>query len=182
MYFKLQSIIFMPVFGLNNGLVPIIAYNYGAQKKDRMMRTIKVGCVWAVSIMLVGMAVMEFFPKVLLGFFEASEHMVEIGVPALRIICISFIFAGFCITVGSVFQALGNGVYSMVVSATRQLCVLLPVAYLMSLTGNLDLVWLSFPIAEIASVGLTLFFFHRIYKKVIRHVGEASFVAEINRE
>lgn len=181
-YFKLQSIIFMPVFGLNNGLVPIIAYNYGAQKKDRMMRTIKVGCIWAVSIMLVGMAVMELFPEVLLGFFEASEHMVEIGVPALRIICISFIFAGFCITVGSVFQALGNGVYSMVVSATRQLCVLLPVAYLMSLTGNLDLVWLSFPIAEIASVGLTLFFFHRIYKKVIRHVGEASFVAEINRE
>ena len=91
----------MPVFGLNNGLVPIIAYNYGAQKKDRMMRTIKVGCIWAVSIMLVGMAVMEFFPEVLLGFFEASEHMVEIGVPALRIICISFIFAGLCITVGS---------------------------------------------------------------------------------
>lgn len=181
-YFKLQSIIFMPVFGLNNGIVPIIAYNYGAQRKDRMMKTIKVGCVWAVSIMLVGIAVMEFFPDLLLKLFDASDHMLEIGVPALRLICISFIFAGFCITIGSVFQALGNGVYSMVVSAARQLCVLLPVAYLMSLTGNLDLVWLSFPIAEIASVALTMFFFNRIYKKVIRHIGEPSFENELERE
>ena len=181
-YFKLQSIIFMPVFGLNNGLVPIIAYNYGAQKKERMMKTIKVGCVWAMSIMLVGVAVMELFPDLLLKLFDASEHMLKIGVPALRLICISFIFAGFCITIGSVFQALGNGLYSMIVSAARQLCVLLPVAYLMTLTGKLDLVWLSFPIAELASVALTLFFFNRIYKNIICHVGESSFEAEIDKE
>ena len=170
-YFKLQSFIFMPVFGLNNGVVPIIAYNYGAEKRDRMKKTIRVACVYAVAIMLIGVAVMQIFPAELLSLFDASEAMIEIGVPALRIICLSFIFAGFCITVGSVFQALGNGLYSMIVSVARQLCVLLPVAYLMSLTGNLDMVWLSFPIAEIMSVAMSLFFYVRINKKIIRHVG-----------
>lgn len=173
-YFKLQSIIFMPVFGLNNGVVPIIAYNYGAQKQKRMKKTIKIACTYAVVIMLIGMAVMEIFPAQLLRLFDASESMIAIGVPALRLICLSFIFAGFCITVGSVFQALGNGLYSMIVSVARQLCVLLPVAYLMSLTGNIDLVWLSFPFAEIMSVAMSLFFYHRINKKIIRHVGSTD--------
>lgn len=170
-YFKLQSFIFMPVFGLNNGIVPIISYNFGAGKKDRMIKTIKTACIYAVAIMFIGIAVMEIIPDKLLLLFEASEQMLAIGVPALRIICLSFIFAGYCITVGSVFQALGNGMYSMIVSAARQLCVLLPVAYLMSLTGNLDMVWLSFPIAELVSVGMSTIFLARIYKKVIRHVG-----------
>ena len=169
-YFKLQSFIFMPVFGLNNGIVPIIAYNYGAGKRERMKKTIRIACCYAVGIMLIGIAVMEIFPAGLLSFFDASEDMIRIGIPALRIICLSFIFAGFCITVGSVFQALGNGFYSMIVSVTRQLCVLLPVAYLMSLTGNLDMVWLSFPIAEIMSVAMSLFFYVRINKKIICHV------------
>lgn len=173
-YFKLQSIIFMPVFGLNNGVVPIIAYNYGAQKRERMKKTIRIACTYAVAIMLIGMAVMEIFPAKLLLLFDASESMIEIGVPALRLICLSFIFAGFCITVGSVFQALGNGLYSMIVSVARQLCVLLPVAYLMSLTGNLDMVWLSFPIAEIMSVSMSLFFYVRINRKIIRHVGSGE--------
>lgn len=173
-YFKLQSFIFMPVFGLNNGVVPIIAYNFGAGNRERMKKTVRISCAYAVGIMLIGMAVMELFPAQLLGLFEASEEMIAIGVPALRIICLSFVFAGFCITVGSVFQALGNGVYSMIVSVARQLCVLLPVAYLMSLTGNLDLVWLSFPIAELMSVSMSLFFYVRINRKVIRHVGEKS--------
>lgn len=169
-YFKLQSFIFMPVFGLNNGVVPIIAYNYGAQKRERLKKTVRISCMYAVAIMLVGMAVMEIFPKELLSLFEASEDMIRIGVPALRIICISFIFAGFCITIGSVFQALGNGLYSMLVSIARQICVLLPVAYLMSLTGNLDMVWLSFPIAEIMSVAMSVFFYARINKNVISKI------------
>ncbi len=171
-YFKLQSFIFMPVFGLNNGVVPIVSYNYGAGRRERMMKTIKVGCVYAVLIMLAGVAAMQLVPDKLLLLFDASDKMIEIGTPALRLISLSFVFAGFCITVGSVFQALGNGVYSLITSAARQLGVLLPVAYLMSLTGNINLVWLSFPIAELASVVLSTFFLVRIYKKVIRHVGE----------
>lgn len=170
-YFKLQSFFFMPVFGLNNGVVPIIAYNFGAGRQDRMKKTIRVAAIYAVVIMLIGIMIMEIIPDKLLLLFDASENLIKIGVPALRIICLSFIFAGFCITIGSVFQALGNGVYSMIVSAARQLCVLLPVAYLMSLTGNLDMVWLSFPIAELMSVAMTLFFYRRIHSRVIRFVG-----------
>ncbi len=171
-YFKLQSFFFMPVFGLNNGVVPIIAYNFGAGRQDRMKKTIRTAAIYAVAIMLIGIMIMEIIPDKLLLLFDASENLINIGVPALRIICLSFIFAGFCITIGSVFQALGNGVYSMIVSAARQLCVLLPVAYLMSLTGNLDMVWLSFPIAELMSVAMTLIFYRRIHNKVIRFVGE----------
>ncbi len=171
-YFKLQSFIFMPIFGLNNGIVPIVSYNYGAGKRDRMMKTIKVACVYAISIMAVGVALMWLIPDKLLMMFDASPEMIELGTTALRYISLSFIFAGFCITVGSVFQALGNGVYSLITSATRQLCVLLPVAFLFSLTGNISLVWLAFPIAEIASVILSTFFFARIYNKVIKHVGK----------
>jgi len=167
-YFKLQSFFFMPVFGLNNGMVPIIAYNYGARKKDRMMKTFKLSVLYAVSIMILGFLVMQIFPAPLFAMFEASEEMLAIGVPALRLISISFIFAGFCIIAGSMFQALGNGVLSMIVSVARQLFVLLPVAYLLSLTGNLNLIWLSFPIAEIASLTLSSIFLYRIYKKVIK--------------
>lgn len=170
-YFKLQSFFFMPVFGLNNAIVPIVSYNFGAKNSERMTKTVKIGCIYAISIMVIGVAIMQIFPKQLLYLFDASENMIRIGVPALRIICLSFIFAGYCITVGSVFQALGNGVYSLITSATRQLGILLPVAYLMSLTGNLDLVWLSFPIAEIASVLLSTFFYMRIYNRVIKKVG-----------
>lgn len=170
-YFKLQSFIFMPVFGLNNGIVPIVSYNYGAGKRERMIKTIKISCLYAVAIMLVGIALMWLIPDKLLMLFEASPEMIRIGTPALRFISLSFIFAGFCITVGSVFQALGNGVYSLITSATRQLGILLPVAFLFSLTGNLNLVWLAFPIAEIGSVILSTFFLVRIYRKVIQHVG-----------
>ncbi len=171
-YFKLQSFIFMPVFGLNNGVVPIVSYNYGAGKRDRMIKAIKVACVYAVAIMLVGVALMWLIPDKLLMMFDASPEMIEIGTTALRYISLSFVFAGFCITVGSVFQALGNGVYSLITSATRQLGVLLPVAFLFSLTGNVSLVWLAFPIAEIASVILSTFFLVRIYNKVIKRVGK----------
>ncbi len=171
-YFKLQSFIFMPVFGLNNGMVPIIAYNYGAARKDRLIKTMKLSIIYAVSIMLIGLLVFQFFPAQLFMLFDASETMLAIGIPALRIISLSFLFAGFCIVCGSVFQALGNGVYSMTVSIARQLIVLLPVAYLLSRLGNVDYVWWSFPIAEIISLVMTLVFLMLINKKIIRHIGE----------
>lgn len=173
-YFKLQSFIFMPVFGLNNGMVPIVAYNYGAGKKDRLIKTIKLSIAYAMALMVIGFAVFQLFPTQLFSLFEASETMLSIGIPALRIISVSFLLAGFCIICGSVFQALGNGVYSMFVSIARQLVVLLPVAYLLSLSGNVAYVWWAFPIAELMSVVLSGFFMSRIYHNVIKHVGEKS--------
>ena len=167
-YFKLQSFIFMPVFGLNNGMVPIIAYNFGAKNKERMIRTMKLAVMYAVLIMFVGFLVMQIFPAQLFGMFEASEEMLAIGIPALRLISISFLFAGFCIIAGSTFQALGDGMLSMIISIARQLVVLLPVAYLLSLTGKLNLIWLAFPIAEVASVMLSVIFLYKIYHKVIK--------------
>jgi putative MATE family efflux protein len=170
-YFKLQSFVFMPVFGLNNGMVPIVAYNYGAAHRDRVISTIKRSIIYGVGIMFVGLLIIQIFPAQLLSMFSATEEMLEIGVPALRIISICFCFAGFSIVVGSAFQALGNGVYSMIVSVARQLCVLLPVAKLLSLSGNVKLIWCAFPIAEIASTVLSIFFLMRIYKKVIVNIG-----------
>ena len=172
LYFRLQSFVFMPVFGLNNGMVPIIAYNYGAKNRERVLETLKRAIIYAVSIMLIGLVIMQLFPVQLLNMFNASPELLEVGVPALRIICLSFIFAGFCIVVGSMFQALGNGVYSMVVSLARQLIVLLPSAYFLSLTGNVQNIWWAFPIAEIMSVIMTTFFLIRINKKIICHIGE----------
>lgn len=172
-YYKLQSFIFMPVFGLNNAMIPIIAYNYGAGRKERVVHTIKSSVIMAVCIMLLGLAVMQIFPAQLLSIFNPSEHMLSIGVVALRLISLSFVFAGYCIVTGSVFQALGNGVYSMLVSIVRQLLVLLPVAYLLSLTGKLDMVWLAFPFAELFSLGLSTIFLIRINKTIISKIGES---------
>ena len=171
-YFKLQSFVFMPVFGLNNGMVPILAFNYGAGNKERLIKTMKYSIGYAVALMAVGLVVFQVFPAQLFSLFDASETMLAIGIPALRIISISFLFAGFCIVCGSVFQALGNGVYSMVVSIARQLIVLLPVAYFLSLTGNVNYVWWSYPIAELMSLSMTIYFLIRIYHGVIKHVGE----------
>lgn len=172
-YFKLQSFIFMPIFGLNNGMVPIIAYNYGAGKKDRLVKTMKLSITYAVGIMLAGVLVFQLFPANLFALFEASETMLAIGIPALRTISLSFLVAGFCIVCGSVFQALGNGVYSMTVSIARQLVVLLPTAYLLSRLGNVNYVWWAFPIAEIASLVMSLIFLMKINKEIISHIGEA---------
>ena len=166
-FFKLQSFILMPIFGINNGMVPIIAYNYGAKSKERIISTIKLSILYAVSIMVIGLLIMQVFPKQLLYMFNASENMLSIGISALRIISISFIFAGFCIIITSVFQAFGNGVYSMFVSIARQLLVLVPVAYLLSLTGNTNLVWFSFPIAEIVSIIVCIILYRRVYNNKI---------------
>lgn len=169
-YFKLQSFVFMPVFGLNNGVVPILAYNYGAQNKQRMTETIKLSIIYAVSIMIAGFAVFQIFPDKLLLWFNASEQMLAIGVPALRIISISFLFAGYCIVVTSVFQALGNGMRSLMVSVLRQLIVLLPAAYLLSLTGSVNMVWWAFPFAEISSLVLCTIFLKQIYDRKIKNI------------
>ena len=171
-YFKLQSFVFMPVFGLNNGMVPIIAYNYGARNKERMMKTYKLALTFAVCIMTVGMIVFELIPGTLFMLFDASEHMLEMGIPALRIIVLHFPVAAFCIVTGSMFQALGNAVYSMITSICRQLVVLLPAAFLLAQLGNVNYVWFAFPIAEIASMTLTIIFFMKVYRKVIKPLGK----------
>lgn len=166
-YFKLQSFVFMPVFGLNNGLIPIMAYNYGAKKKDRMIKTIKCGLLIAFSIMSVGMVVFELFPDAILALFEASDNMLAMGKVALRTIAIHFPVAAICIVLGSAFQALGNAVYSMFVSIARQLVVLIPVAYALSKLGNVNYVWWCFPIAEIMSLTITVIFFIKLKREVI---------------
>ena len=167
-YFKLNSFVFMPVFGLNNGMIPIIAYNYGARKKERITAAIKYSVIFAVIMMIAGLAVIQLIPDKLLLMFDASEHMLEIGITALRIISLSFCFAGICIVLSSVFQALGHGFSSMFVSFARQLVILLPSAYILSLFGNVDLVWWSFNIAEIASIILCVTIYARLYRKVIK--------------
>lgn len=169
-YYKLQSFVFMPVFGFNNGLIPIIAFNYGAQNRKRMMATVKYALIYIVSIMLLGLVIMQTIPSVLLGLFESDPAVIEMGCVALRSISLSFIFAGVCIALSSVFQALGYGTYSMLVSFARQLVVLVPVAYLFSLSGRLDLIWYAFPIAEIMSLAVTILLFIRIYKRTIKKV------------
>ena len=171
-YFKLQSFFFMPVFGLNNGLIPIVAFNYGAGKRSRVVKAIKCSLVYAFALLLVGFIVFETIPAVLLGMFEASEEMLAIGVPALRIIGVHFLIAWFCIIAGSVFQALGNGVYGLVVSVARQLVVLLPVAFILARIGGLHAVWWAFPIAEMMSFCASSLFMIRINKKVISNIPE----------
>ena len=163
-YFKIQSFVFMPIFGLNNGMVPIISYNYGAARPQRVWKTIRLSNITAMVIMVVGFAIFQLFPSTLLELFDASETMLAIGVPALRIISVSFLLAGFCIIAGSVFQAIGNPVHSLIVSVCRQMVVLLPVAWLLSRTGRLELVWWSFPIAEVMSFTLSTIFLRRTVK------------------
>ncbi|MEE0776460.1 MAG: MATE family efflux transporter [Bacillota bacterium] len=171
-YFRLQSFVFMPVFGLNNGMVPIVSYNYGARKKDRMMKTIKLGMIYASAMMIVGIIIFQILPEQLLMMFNASQTMLDIGVPALRIISSHFIFAAICIISISVLQATSHGFMSLWISVTRQLVVLLPTAYLLSLSGNINLVWLAFPIAEVASLTISLISLRHIYRKVIVPLGD----------
>ncbi len=173
-YFKLQSFIFMPIFGMNNGMVPIVAYNYGAAKPDRILKTIKLAMTYAEAFMLIGLAAFQLIPDVLLSMFNASTDMLAIGEPALRTISWSFLVAGICIICSSTFQALGNGMYSLLVSFARQLVVLLPAAFLLSLTGNVNAVWWSFPIAEVASLTCSLLFLRRINRKILAPLYEVQ--------
>ena len=175
-YFKLNSFIFMPIFGLNNGVIPIVAYNYGAQNRRRMMATIKRSALYACCIMVFGTVLFWVIPDTLLRLFDASDVMLAAGVPALRIISLSFCMAGACIALGSSFQALGKSMYSMVTSIVRQLVFLIPIAYVLARygasVGNSDLVWWCYPLAEIFSLTLTLVFFSRMYKTIIAPLPE----------
>lgn len=171
-YFKLQSFFFMPVFGLNNGITPIIAYNYGARQRKRMVKTIKVSLATAFCLTFIGFVLFESIPQALLGLFNASDDMLKIGVPALRTIGVHYLIAWFCIIVGTVFQALGKAVFSMVVSIMRQLVVLVPAAYLLAKFGGLHMVWWSFPIAEVMSFIVSLTFLIKIWNDIIKDIPE----------
>ena len=170
-YFKLQSFVFMPVFGLNNGSVPIVGYNFGARNKQRVMKTIKLSCLAACSIMMVGVLVFELLPKQLLALFAASDEMLKIGIPALRIIAVHFPIAAFSIILSSVFQALGKGIQSMVISFVRQLIFLLPAVWLLSLTGNINNLWWAFPIAEFLALVVCCILLKGTYDKEIKNLG-----------
>lgn len=178
-YFKLQSFIFMPVFGLNNGMVPILAYNYGARKKKRITATIKLSIYAACFIMALGIAAFQFLPHYLLQIFNSSDEMLIIGIPALRIISINFIFAGFSIVVSSVYQAFGNGFYSLIVTFFRQIIFTLPMAFIFSKTLGINAVWASIPLAEFASLIINLFLFKSLYNKKIKNMGQANLDDEI---
>ena len=175
-YFKLNSFIFMPIFGLNNGVVSIVAYNYGARNRARVTETIRRSVLYASAIMLAGMMIFLLVPHLLLQIFSAGDTLLAVGVPCLRIVALSFSFAGACIALGSSFQALGKSIYSMINSIVRQLVFLIPSAYVLArygvTVGNSDLVWWSYPIAEIASLVLTLFFFRRVYRTLIAPLPE----------
>ena len=174
-YFKLQGFAFLPIIGMNNGMVPIIAYNYGAKKPERILQTIKLAITYAIVIMVVAVAVFQIFPTQLLGFFQASPEMLEIGVPALRILSLCFIIGGFTIVSSSVFQALGRGLLSMSISIFRQLVLVLPLAYFFSLTGKLEMVWWAFPVAEVLAGLLALYYLRRAYRRVILPLGDHDY-------
>ena len=171
-YFKLQSFVFMPAFGLNNGVIPVMAYNYGAGSRERVVKTLRHTVTYAVCIMAVGLLIFQLFPTQLLKMFSASDTMLSLGVPALRIISLSFILAGFGISCSSIFQALGKAVYSMFVSIARQLVALLPVAYFLAQFGNVSLIWWAFPIAELISIIMTILFMFRIFRTIVNKIGE----------
>ena len=175
-YFKLNSFVFMPIFGLNNGVIPIIAYNYGAGNRRRMIKALKIATCFAFVLMSIGLLFFECVPGTLLGFFDASDTMLAIGIPALRIIALTFPVAAICIVLGASFQALGFGTYSMYVSLARQLIVLIPAAWILARigqqVGNDDLVWLSYLIAEVVSLLITVFLFLRMKRSIIDKVPE----------
>lgn len=167
-YYKLQSFFFMPVFGINNATISIIAFNYGAKKPERIVHTLKLACLAALALMVCGLLSFQLIPDLLLNLFNPSDSFLEIGRSALRIISIHFPLAAIGIALGASFQALGNGIYSTITSLCRQLIALLPVAYLLSLSGQLNMVWWAFPIAELVSLTITLLLFARIYRTKVK--------------
>ena len=174
-YFKLQGFAFLPIIGMNNGMVPIIAYNYGAKKPERILQTIKLAILYAVGIMVAAVLLFQIFPVQLLSFFQASPEMLAIGVPALRTLSLCFLVGGFTIVSSSVFQALGKGLLSMSISVFRQLLLVLPLAYFFSLTGNLNMVWWAFPVAEVLAGLLAAYYLWRAYHRVILPLRDQDF-------
>ena len=173
-YFRLQSFAVMPVVGINNGMVPIISYNYGAHRRDRVVKTIKYSIIFALAITIGCLIIFQIFPETLISFFategQSNAELMSMGVTALRIISLNFIFAGFCIVSSSVYQALGNGILSLIVSVARQLVVLVPAAYLLSLSGKVEMIWWAFPIAECMSVVCCTIFLISAYRKIISKI------------
>ena len=174
-WFKLQGFAFLPIIGMNNGMVPIVAYNYGARKPERITATIKLAITWALGIMVVAIALFQLIPEKLLSVFQASPDMLTIGVPAMRTLSLCFIIGGFTIVASSVFQALGKGVLSMSIAVFRQLLLVLPLSFLFSRIGGLDLVWWSFPIAEVLAGLLAGIYLWRTYQKVVRPLAEDGY-------
>ena len=174
-WFKLQGFAFLPIIGMNNGVVPIVAYNYGARKPDRIVKTVKLAVQVALCIMAVAIALFQLAPDKLLGFFQASPDMLTIGVPALRTMSLCFIVGGFTIVASSFLQALGKGLLSMSIAVFRQLLLVLPMAWLFSLSGSLNLVWFAFPVAEVLAGLLTAYYIYRIYHRVIRPLADDDF-------
>ena len=175
-YFKLQGFAFLPIIGMNNGMVPIIAYNYGARKPDRIMQVIKLSMTYALCIMIVAVLVFQFLPDRLLGIFQASDEMLAIGIPALRTLSWSFLFGGITIVLSSVFQALGRGIQSMLISIFRQLLIVLPLAFLLSRTGNLNLVWWAFPVSDVLALIFAAYLLSRTYRQVIVPLEDEDFM------
>ncbi|WP_277630750.1 MATE family efflux transporter [Atopococcus tabaci] len=173
-YTRLQSFVFMPIFGLNNGMIPVVAYNYGAQNKNRLIQILRVCSIYATGIMTAGLLIFQLFPESLLKLFNASGDMLAIGVPAVRIISLGYVFAGFSIVMTAAFQAFGKGMTSLMVSLIRQLIVLVPLAYLFSLTGNVSMVWWAYPASELTSVVLCAYFIRSLYYKIIEPMPEET--------
>ena len=171
-YFKLQSFVYMPIFGINNGLVPILAYNFGARKPERITKTFKLAATYATAITTFGFILFQLFPSQLLGIFNASDTMLEIGIPAMKIISIHFIFAGFNIVCSSSFQALRHGMYSLWNSVLRQLLLLLPIAYFFAQINAFHFIWLAFPISEITCTFISVILLIRIYKKQVKPLAQ----------
>ncbi len=171
-YFKLQSFVFMPTFGLTSGLIPIIGFNYGAKKKERIVKAIKFSLIYAICIMLIGTLIFQLIPDKLLLLFDASDEMLSIGIPALRIISICFIFASVSIVFSSVFQAMGNGIFSLIISVVRMLVIILPASYLLAKYVGLNYLWFAYPISEIVSIFMSTTMFRHVYNKYIKNIKE----------
>ncbi|MBR5926509.1 MAG: MATE family efflux transporter, partial [Firmicutes bacterium] len=171
-YFKLQSFVFMPVFGMNQGLLPIMGYNFGARNKERLLQTLKYGIIIAVVIMGTGCLIFQFFPELLLSLFKAEGDLLTVGTKCLKTVSLSFPFAAICIIIGTIFQATGHGIYSLIVSVARQLVIIVPAAYILSKIIGLMGIWWAYPIAECMSLAVSLILFKRLYRIEIEHLGE----------
>ena len=169
-YYKLQSFVFMPIFGLNNGMTPIVAYNYGARNKDRIMKVLKYSLLSSIVIMVIGTAIFWIFPKELMILFSPNEEMLRLGIPALRICSLCFILAAFDVIAIASFQSLGNGMYALYASFLRQLVLILPLAYVLSNMFGLEAVWYSIPLAELGCAFLDIYLMKKIYDKKIANL------------
>ncbi len=166
-YFKLQSFIFMPLFGMNSASVPIVAYNYGADRKDRVERCMSLGVRYGIGVMSIGTILFWLFPEQLMALFKSPPEMTAMGVVALHIISLNFPFAGFAIMRGAAFQGLGKSIYGMYISLVRQLLIIIPCAYIFAKIGGVNMVWWAFPCAEVAGTTMSILFTRHVRKNIL---------------